>query len=103
MYKLCVFITESHIEVVKEALFAVGAGKIGAYDCCSWQTLGSGQFRPLAHSTPYIGERESLETVVEYKLELVVADDLIKPAVAALRKAHPYEEPAFDVWPLTEF
>ena len=50
MYKLCFFVPESHVEQVKAALFAQGAGKIGEYDCCAWQVLGTGQFKPLAAS-----------------------------------------------------
>lgn len=101
MYKLCVFVPESHLEAVKDALFDAGAGKIGAYDRCSWQTRGTGQFRPLQGSSPYIGREGEIETVEEYRLEMVCDDRLIRAAVAAMKKAHPYEEPAYDVWKLS--
>ncbi len=101
MYKICVFIPPSHIEQVKTALFNAGAGKIGNYDCCSWQTLGQGQFRPLQNSQPFIGEKDRIETVDEVRLELVVADEFVKAAITAMKQAHPYEEPAYDVWQLT--
>lgn len=100
MYKLVVFIPESHVEAVKTALFAAGAGRIGAYDCCSWQTLGEGQFRPLPGSNPYLGKANEIERVSEYRVETVCADDYVDAVLMALRQAHPYEEPAFDLWRL---
>lgn len=100
MYKICFFVPESHVEEVKKALFEAGAGRIGDYDCCAWQTLGTGQFRALEGSNPYIGQQGAIEQVAEYKVEMVCADEHIRDAVAALRRAHPYEEPAFDVWKL---
>ncbi len=102
MYKLCVFIPEDHLERVKTAMFESGAGKIGDYDSCCWQTLGTGQFRPLAGSHPYIGDTGQIERVEEYKVELVVADELVHSVVAAMKLAHPYEEPAYDVWQLAD-
>jgi len=103
MYKLAFFVPEANLEEVKAALFAVGAGRIGEYDSCCWQTLGQGQFRPLAGANPHIGEPGKMEFVAEYRVELVVTDELIRDTVAALRKAHPYEEPAFDVIKLEQF
>lgn len=102
MYKLAFFVPPSHLDAVKEAVFATGAGRIGNYDSCCWQTLGQGQFRPLSGSNPAIGEQGQLETVEEYRVELVCADELIAAAVKALVEAHPYEEPAYDVWQLSE-
>ncbi|WP_296262066.1 MULTISPECIES: YqfO family protein [unclassified Pseudomonas] len=102
MYKLAFFVPQSHVEQVKQALFAAGAGRIGAYDNCSWQVLGHGQFRPLDGSQPFIGQAGEIEYVEEWKVELVVADELIKPAVAALKSSHPYETPAYEVWKLED-
>ncbi len=102
MYKLCVYIPESHLEQVKQALFAAGAGRIGDYDSCCFQLKGTGQFRPLAGSQPFIGRVGEVEQVVEYRVEMVCADELVDAALAALREAHPYEEPAFDLWRLDE-
>jgi hypothetical protein len=102
MYKLAFFVPSSHVEQVKNALFAAGAGRIGAYDCCSWQVLGQGQFRPLDGSQPFIGQAGELEQVQEWKVELVVSDELIRQAVAALKNSHPYEVPAYDVWKLED-
>ncbi|MCI1039978.1 NGG1p interacting factor NIF3 [Pseudomonas putida] len=103
MYKLAFFVPASHVEVVKAAVFAAGGGRIGDYDHCAWQTLGQGQFRPLDGSQPYLGQTGQVEVVEEWKVELVVADDLISQVVAALRQSHPYETPAYEVWRLAEF
>lgn len=98
MYKLCFYVPESHLESVKQAVFEAGAGAIGEYRDCCWQVKGQGQFRPMAGSQPFLGEQGVLERVEEYRVEMVCADDRIRQAVAALRCAHPYEEPAFDCW-----
>ena len=103
MYKICVFVPETTIEPVKQAMFEAGAGKIGDYDSCCWQTLGQGQFRPLEGSSPFIGEQDRIETVAEYRIEMVCAEAHIKDVVAALKSSHPYEEPAYDVWKLEDF
>ena len=102
MYKICFFVPLEEANVVKQALFDVGAGKIGDYDCCAWQTEGQGQFRALEGSQPYIGQRGEITYVPELKVEMVCKDALIKQAIKALLKAHPYEEPAYDIWRLAD-
>ncbi|MET0124407.1 MAG: YqfO family protein [Pseudomonas caspiana] len=102
MYKLAFFVPPSHVEQVKSAVFAAGAGRIGAYDQCSWQVLGRGQFRPLDGSQPFIGQGGVVEQVQEWKVELVVADELIQQVVVALKQSHPYETPAYEVWRLED-
>ncbi|MFB8829597.1 YqfO family protein [Azotobacter salinestris] len=102
MYKLCFYVPESHVETVKEAVFAAGGGRIGAYDSCCWQVLGRGQYRPLEGSQPYLGQAGKLEQVAEWKVEMVVADERIHDAVKALKQVHPYETPAFEVWRLSD-
>ncbi|WP_417661216.1 NGG1p interacting factor NIF3 [Pseudomonas sp.] len=102
MYKLCFYVPESHLETVKAAIFAAGAGHIGNYDNCCWQVPGQGQFRPLPGSQPYTGGEGVLERQPEWKVELVVADELIHETVKALKASHPYETPAFDVWRLSD-
>lgn len=99
-YKLCVYVPTSHVEEVKNAIFGAGAGKIGNYDYCSWQTLGSGQFRPLENSNPTLGKHHHLEQVAEYKVELLCAGKNLAAVLVALKQAHPYEEPNYDVRPL---
>lgn len=103
MYKICVYVPEEAAEKVKQALFDAGAGRIGNYDRCCWQTAGTGQFRPLAGSDPAIGEQGQVEQVREIKLELVCDDAHVQAAIAAMKAAHPYEEVAYDAWPLTTF
>lgn len=107
MHKLAFFVPPSHVEAVKSAVFAAGGGCIGAYDSCSWQTLGHGQFRPMAGSQPFIGQPfigqfGEVEHVEEWKVELVVADERVVAVVNALKAAHPYETPAFDLWRLVD-
>lgn len=100
MYKLIYFVPETHLENTKAAVFKAGAGKIGDYDCCAWQTIGQGQFRPLAGSQPFLGNKGGLEFVQEFRVELVCDDLAIRPAVLALKRSHPYEEPAYEVYRL---
>jgi structural toxin protein (hemagglutinin/hemolysin) RtxA len=97
MYKLCFYVPESHLESVKHAVFAAGAGRIGDYDSCCWQVPGQGQFRPLDGSRPFLGQQGIVETVAEYRVEMVCEAAFVRAAVAALLAAHPYETPAWDV------
>ena len=76
MYKLSFFVPPSYVDVVKDAVFAAGGGRIGSYDHCAWQTMGQGQFRALDGSQPFIGQTDQVEYVGEWKVELVVADEL---------------------------
>lgn len=103
MYKICFYVPESHATQVKSAMFAQGAGKIGNYACCAWQTLGRGQFMPLQGSNAFIGEENQLEFVDEYKIEMVCEEAHIKNVIAAMKKAHPYEVPAYQVSRLESF
>lgn len=98
MYRINVYIPESHLELVKTAMFEAGAGRIGNYDSCCWQTKGIGQFRPLQGNNAFIGETGKVEQVEEYKVELVCDDAKIYAVLEAMKKAHPYEEPAYDVY-----
>lgn len=102
MYKICYFVPESHLEQTKSALFAAGGGRIGDYDCCAWQCPGQGQFRPLAGSDPFLGREGALERVSEYKVEMVCESSVIRDVIAALKDSHPYEEPAYEVYELTD-
>jgi len=95
MYQLIFYVPESHLEAVKAAVFESGAGRIGHYEHCSWECLGTGQFRPLDGSNPYVGESGTEQRVTEYRVEMVCSNDFIKAAVAALIASHPYETPAY--------
>ena len=97
MFILYFTVPETHLEQVKNAIFATGAGSVGAYRYCAWQTLGEGQFMPLEGSSPFIGEPSQLERVPEYKVEIVATPLQIEAAVKALKEAHPYETPSYQV------
>lgn len=103
MYKICFYVPTTYSEAVKNAMFAAGAGKIGNYSCCAWQVEGEGQFMPLEGSNAFIGERDKLEKVSEFKIEMICPDEYIKDVIAALKKSHPYEQPAYFVIRLEEF
>jgi hypothetical protein len=98
--KLVVFVPVEALDAVREALFAAGAGRIGAYERCSWYTAGTGTFFGGEGSDPTIGERGREERVPELRLETVYPADREVEVVQALRGAHPYEEPAFDLYAL---
>ena len=97
MFKLTVYIPATHVEAVKEALFNAGAGRYAAYDRCAWQVLGEGQFRPLVGSQPFLGTAGRDERVPEYRVEMIVPDADVAAVLRALKAAHPYEEPAYDL------
>jgi hypothetical protein len=98
--KLVVYVPREALEPLRDALFAAGAGRIGDYSRCSWYTVGTGTFLAGEGADPSIGEVGREERVSEIRLETVYPDDAHDDVVAALRRAHPYEEPAFDVYPL---
>lgn len=97
-YKLVWFVPASHVRETRDAVFLAGAGWIGDYSRCSWSTLGEGTFRGGEGTEPAIGEAGRDVTVAEYRVETVVPAEKLASVVAALRRAHPYEEPAFDVY-----
>lgn len=99
-YKLVVFVPVKHVEAVREALGAAGAGWVGNYSYCTFGVEGTGTFLPLEGTNPYIGQQGKLEKVREVRLETVVPSALLKKAVEAMLKAHPYEEVAYDLYPL---
>jgi hypothetical protein len=100
--KLVVFVPESALDAVRDALFAAGAGRIGDYERCSWYTAGTGTFLGGETTDPSIGEAGREERVPELRLETVFPAERQPDVVAALRAAHPYEEPAFDVYELVQ-
>ncbi len=97
MYQIAFYVPVSHVEEVKEALFKKGAGRYDNYDCCAWQVLGEGQFRPLQGANPFLGEKDQIEKVQEYKVEMICEDHLIHEVIEELKRVHPYEEPAYTV------
>ena len=98
MYKLEFFVPEDYKEKVKTAIFEVGGGQVGNYDCCSWETLGQGQFKPNQNSNPFIGKEGEITIVEEFKVEMICDDNKIENVIKALKEAHPYETPAYQYW-----
>ena len=98
--KLVVFVPREALDKVRAALFDAGAGRIGEYEHCSWYAAGTGRFLGGDRSSPTIGERGKEQRVSELRLETVYPEERHDDVVAALRAAHPYEEPAFDIYPL---
>ncbi len=97
MYKLIFYVPKDNAEVVKESIFATGAGSIGNYSHCAWETLGTGQFKPLPGANPSIGGINQIEKVIELRVEILCKEDNIKTAIQALKSSHPYEEPAYEI------
>jgi dinuclear metal center YbgI/SA1388 family protein len=101
-HKLVVFVPAEHEDRVADALFAAGAGRIGAYESCSFRAPGTGTFFPTASANPVIGAQGRIERVAEVRLEVVCDTRRLAAVLDALRGAHPYEEVAFDVYPLSD-
>ncbi len=98
--KLVVFVPESHHQAVLDALCDAGAGHIGRYSHCTFNTTGFGTFLPQDGTQPFIGQEGQMERVAEVRLETIVPERLIEPVVNAMLQAHPYEEVAYDIYPL---
>lgn len=100
--KLVIFTPLSHTDIVREALGNAGAGKIGNYEFCSFSTKGVGRFRGNENSNPTIGKSGTYESVEEEKIEVVVPRAILKDVIDAVKKVHPYEEVALDIYPLED-
>lgn len=97
-YKVEFYVPATHLEEVKNAVFDAGGGRLSNYDNCCWQSEGVGQFRPCPGSRPFIGAQGAVEHVSEFKVEFICGDNFVKQVIAALKKAHPYETPAYQYW-----
>jgi hypothetical protein len=100
--KLVWFVPVNALEDTRDAVFAAGAGRIGDYERCSWYTAGTGTFFGGEGTEPALGESGREERVAELRVETIVPEGRIRDAIVALRLAHPYEEPAYDVYPLLD-
>jgi hypothetical protein len=100
LYKLVWFVPREALETTRDAVFAAGAGQIGDYTRCSWYTAGTGTFLAGAGTDPSVGRAGREERVSELRVETVVPAERAGDVVRALREAHPYEEVAFDLYPL---
>lgn len=101
--KIVVFVPESHVDIVREAIGKAGAGKIGNYTFCSFSSKGIGRSKPGEGAHPAIGEVGKLGSVQEERIEVVCDRGLLKDVMAAIKNVHPYEEVALDIYPLEEF
>ncbi len=99
-YKLVVYVPPSHEEAVREAVFAAGAGQVGDYDHCSFNSRGVGTFRGNQNTRPFIGTPGEVETTEEVRFETILPAPLLNKIVSRMLKAHPYEEVAYDLIPL---
>lgn len=100
MSKLVTYVPHAHVDVVRESLIQAGAGQIGEYGGCSFSSLGEGTFIPSKNSNPYVGEKEKMHREAEARLEMLVPHHLKSKAVQSLLAAHPYEEVAYDLYPV---
>ena len=100
--KLVWFVPEEALHATRDAVFAAGGGRIGEYERCSWYAAGTGTFYGGEGTSPALGESGREERVAEFRVETVVPEGRIRDAIVALRLAHPYEEPAYDVYPLVD-
>jgi hypothetical protein len=101
-HKLVWFVPEEALDTTRDAVFAAGAGRIGGYTRCSWYTAGTGTFEGGAGTDPTIGQAGREERTPEFRVETVVPSARARDVVAALIAAHPYEEVAFDLYPLSD-
>ena len=102
MHKLVWFVPEGALEATRDAVFAAGAGRIGAYERCSWYTAGTGTFLAREGADPTIGEVGREERVDELRVETVVPLERAEAVIRALREAHPYEEVAFELYAIVD-
>ena len=100
LYKLAVYVPNTHVDKVKNALSDAGAGHIGNYSHCSFSSQGIGSFKPLDNANPYIGSLGEVELVEEVKIETIVPQNLLQKTIDKMIKAHPYEEVAYDIYKL---
>ncbi len=100
--KIVVFVPESHTDIVREAMGMAGAGKIGNYTHCSFSSKGIGRFKPGEGAHPAIGEVGKFESVAEERIEVTCERGKVAEVIEAIKKVHPYEEVALDIYPLEE-
>lgn len=98
--KIIVFAPSSHADKIRRALAKSGCGHVGNYDFCSFSVKGAGRFRGLKDAKPFIGRPGRIEKVAEEKIETICPKSKLRAVLKAIKKAHPYEEPAVDVYPL---
>jgi len=98
--KIVVFVPETHTDIVREAMSKAGAGKIGNYTYCTFSTKGIGRFKPEQGANPHIGKVGKSEEVTEERIETICSKEKLQNVIRAIKKVHPYEEVALDIYPL---
>lgn len=102
-YKLVVTVPLTHADLVRQAIGEAGGGRVGKYSFCSFSSRGIGRSKPDADAHPHIGTVGKIEEIEEERIEITVDEDSLKSVVAAIKKVHPYEEIALDVYTLQQF
>ncbi len=97
-YQINFYVPIKYAQVVKNAMFDAGAGKFDNYEHCAWQTLGTGQFKPIGDARPIIGELNKLKVLEEYKVEMLCTKDKIKQVISVMKLTHPYEQVAYSIF-----
>ena len=98
--KLVVFVPETHADIVRDAMGRAGAGKIGNYTHCTFSTRGIGKFKPEMGANPHIGQVGKFEEVTEERIETICSRKKLNEVVSAIKKVHPYDEVALDIYPI---
>ena len=98
--KIVVYTPVSHAEKIRRVLAETGCGYMGKYDFCSFSVKGVGRFRPLKGAKPFVGRAGKIEKIAEERIETICPKVKLKQTLAMLKKVHPYEEPAIDVYPM---
>ena len=99
-YKLVVYVPVKNADEVRAAIGSTGGGKIGNYTNCSFSSRGTGRFKPGEGANPHIGEVGKFESVEEERIEVTLDHQIVGNVIAAMKRAHPYEEVAYDLYPL---
>lgn len=99
-HKIVVYVPIKNADEVREAIGKAGGGKLGKYSFCSFSTRGIGRFKPEEGAHPHIGKVGELEQVEEERIEITCNTTVVGSVIAAIKRTHPYEEVAMDVWPL---
>ena len=102
-HKIVVYVPLTHTDAVREAIGTAGGGKLGKYSFCSFSTRGVGRFKPEEGAHPHIGKVGELEQVEEERIEVTCDSRVVGNVIAAIKRVHPYEEVAMDVWQLESY
>jgi len=100
--KIVVFVPLTHTDILRDVIGKTGGGLIGNYDYCSFSSMGIGRFKPNDKANPHIGKANQLEKVEEERIEFICPKEKSKDIIKEIKKAHPYEEVALDIYPLID-